>query len=102
VCRLFLEGLCPCDLFVNTVRASCGGALRANALATLTLRRGGVVRCAGAPLTRRAPQKMSLGECTNMHSLALRVREMRRCWRGAARVALARVRFALQHTHRAC
>ncbi len=44
VCRLFLEGLCPCDLFVNTVRcALCAlWAVRATGAETLTLGRARV------------------------------------------------------------
>jgi hypothetical protein len=46
---------------------------------------------------------MSLGECTNMHSLALRVREMRLCWaRHCMLLRALALRFALQRTHRAC
>ena len=56
--------MCPCDLFVNTVRG--GGRRRQNP------------KCRSQALTRHhaaaRAQKMSLGDCPNMHSAALRVR----------------------------
>ena len=39
VCRYYLEGMCPCDLFVNTVR--CGGGRRRSKAGTLSARRRG-------------------------------------------------------------
>ena len=39
VCRYYLEGMCPCDLFVNTVR--CGGGWRRSKAGTLSARRRG-------------------------------------------------------------
>ena len=86
VCRYYLEGMCPCDLFVNTVRCSarCGGAtLSAAAEGADASRRG------------RGAQKMSLGECPNMHSAALRVR-------APARLCLAAASLGNSHAFRRC